>query len=97
MGIHTPLLTSQGRLDVSAHPFTGETHPTDVRMTTRFKEGCLMEGLQGAIHETGHALYEQVRFTLMFRAKRTHSLLLASLPYHKRRFKLTGFSTRWVS
>jgi carboxypeptidase Taq len=63
VGIHTPLLNLQGRLDVSAHPFTGETHPTDVRMTTRFKEGCLMEGLQGAIHETGHALYEQVRFT----------------------------------
>ncbi|GAQ81313.1 Carboxypeptidase Taq [Klebsormidium nitens] len=54
-------MLDQGRLDVSAHPFTGETHPTDVRMTTRFKEGCLMEGLQGAIHETGHALYEQGR------------------------------------
>eukprot|EP00955_Chlamydomonas_euryale_P086575 364227-Chlamydomonas_euryale.AAC.2 len=26
-----------GRLDVSVHPFTGGAHPTDVRMTTRFK------------------------------------------------------------
>jgi Zn-dependent M32 family carboxypeptidase len=36
-------------------------HPTDVRMTTRFKEHDLTEGLTGAIHETGHALYEQGR------------------------------------
>lgn len=30
-------------------------------MTTRFKEHDLSEGLTGAIHETGHALYEQAR------------------------------------
>jgi carboxypeptidase Taq len=52
---------SRGRLDVSVHPFTGGTHPTDVRMTTRFKEEDITEGLTGAIHETGHSLYEQVR------------------------------------
>lgn len=51
----------KGRLDVSVHPFTGGAHPTDVRMTTRFKSGDIMEGLTGAIHETGHALYEQGR------------------------------------
>ena len=51
----------KGRLDVSVHPFTGGSHPTDVRMTTRFKEHDLTEGLTGAIHETGHALYEQGR------------------------------------
>jgi len=28
-------------------------HPCDVRMTTRFKESDLTEGLTGAIHETG--------------------------------------------
>lgn len=39
----------------------GGSHPTDVRMTTRFKDGDLTEGLTGAIHETGHALYEQGR------------------------------------
>lgn len=50
-----------GRLDVSVHPFTGGAHPTDVRMTTRFKEHDLTEGLTGAVHETGHALYEQGR------------------------------------
>jgi carboxypeptidase Taq len=36
-------------------------HPTDVRMTTRFLEGDVMEGITGAVHETGHALYEQGR------------------------------------
>ena len=30
-------------------------------MTTRFKPDDLTEGLTGAIHETGHALYEQGR------------------------------------
>jgi len=51
----------RGRLDVSVHPFTGGAHPSDVRMTTRFKADDLTEGLTGAIHETGHALYEQGR------------------------------------
>lgn len=51
----------KGRLDVSVHPFTGGTHPTDVRMTTRFKKDSFIEGLTGAIHETGHAMYEQGR------------------------------------
>jgi carboxypeptidase Taq len=36
-----------GRLDVSVHPFTGGTHPTDVRMTTRFKPHDVTEGLTG--------------------------------------------------
>lgn len=36
-------------------------HPTDVRMTTRFKKDSLLEGLTGTVHETGHALYEQGR------------------------------------
>eukprot|EP00873_Tetraselmis_striata_P036931 jgi/Tetstr1/457195/TSEL_043844.t1 len=53
--------TNMGRLDVSVHPFTGGSHPTDVRMTTRFKANDVMEGLTGTIHETGHALYEQGR------------------------------------
>jgi len=52
---------SNGRLDASVHPFTGGAHPTDVRMTTRFKANDITEGLTGCIHETGHALYEQGR------------------------------------
>ncbi len=30
-------------------------------MTTRFKKDDLTEGLTGAVHETGHSLYEQGR------------------------------------
>ena len=52
---------SRGRLDVSAHPFTGGAGPEDTRMTTRYKADDLSEGLTGTIHETGHALYEQAR------------------------------------
>jgi len=48
-----------GRLDVSVHPFTGGANFTDVRMTTRYKEKDLTEGITGTIHETGHSLYEQ--------------------------------------
>lgn len=48
----------QGRLDESAHPFTGGV-PDDVRLTTRYTEGSFAEALMGILHETGHALYEQ--------------------------------------
>ena len=34
-------------------------------MTTRFKEHDLTEGLTGAIHETGHSLYEQVSTSVL--------------------------------
>lgn len=47
-----------GRLDESAHPFCGGV-PEDVRLTTRYREGDLLQGLFGTIHETGHARYEQ--------------------------------------
>jgi carboxypeptidase Taq len=46
-----------GRLDVSAHPFTGGT-PDDVRITTRYDERDFARALMGVLHETGHALYE---------------------------------------
>jgi len=52
---------SKGRLDVSLHPFTGGSHPTDVRITTRYSEDTFLESVMGLIHETGHALYEQGR------------------------------------
>ena len=51
----------RGRLDVSVHPFTGGAAPDDTRMTTRFKDDDIIEGISGVIHETGHALYEQSR------------------------------------
>ncbi|MCE7913546.1 MAG: carboxypeptidase M32 [Nitrosomonas sp. PRO4] len=51
----------QGRIDVSVHPFCGGSHPTDVRITTRYKTSNFVESLYSVIHETGHALYEQGR------------------------------------
>lgn len=47
-----------GRLDESPHPFCGGV-PEDVRLTTRYRESDLLQGLFGTIHETGHARYEQ--------------------------------------
>jgi carboxypeptidase Taq len=46
-----------GRLDISAHPFTGGTQE-DVRITTRYDEADFRSALMGVLHETGHALYE---------------------------------------
>lgn len=47
-----------GRLDVSAHPFSGGV-PDDVRITTRYDTADWSGSLMGVIHETGHALYER--------------------------------------
>ena len=46
-----------GRLDVSAHPFTGGT-ADDTRITTRYDEEDFARALMGVLHECGHALYE---------------------------------------
>ncbi|MBA2351540.1 MAG: carboxypeptidase M32 [Burkholderiales bacterium] len=47
-----------GRLDESTHPFSGGV-PEDVRLTTRYREDDFAQSLMGAIHETGHARFEQ--------------------------------------
>jgi carboxypeptidase Taq len=47
----------RGRLDESEHPFT-EGVPGDMRVTTRFDPNDLFSGLLGAVHETGHAMYD---------------------------------------
>jgi len=47
----------RGRLDESEHPFT-EGVPGDMRVTTRFDVADPFTGLLGAVHETGHALYD---------------------------------------
>ena len=47
-----------GRMDTSHHPFTGGV-PDDVRITTRYNEADFTESIMGAVHETGHALYER--------------------------------------
>jgi carboxypeptidase Taq len=48
-----------GRLDSSPHPFTIQIGRGDVRQTTRTDEQDLLFSVYAAMHETGHALYEQ--------------------------------------
>jgi hypothetical protein len=59
---NTTLSDYRGRLDVSVHPFTGGSHPTDVRITTRYSSDLWLQGVSGTVHEVGHALYEQVTY-----------------------------------
>jgi len=47
-----------GRIDRAVHPFCGG-HPRDCRMTTRYDVNNPLDSLTSAMHETGHALYEQ--------------------------------------
>ena len=47
----------RGRLDESEHPFT-EGVPGDIRVTTRFDPNDPFNGLLGALHESGHAMYD---------------------------------------
>lgn len=49
---------SQGRLDVTAHPFCTGIGPGDCRITTRYNPHYFSEAFFGVLHETGHALYE---------------------------------------
>lgn len=48
---------NRGRADSSAHPFCGGV-VGDIRLTSRYDEHNLIEGLYATLHETGHALYE---------------------------------------
>jgi carboxypeptidase Taq len=51
--------SENGRIDVSVHPFTSSMSPSDVRITSRFRDDEWYQGLAGSIHEGGHAIYEQ--------------------------------------
>ncbi|MCB0079534.1 MAG: carboxypeptidase M32 [Caldilineaceae bacterium] len=48
----------RGRQDETHHPFATRFSSGDVRITTRFHEHDLGDGLFSTLHETGHALYE---------------------------------------
>jgi carboxypeptidase Taq len=49
----------RGRHDISAHPFTTKFSLGDVRITVRYRENDLGDALFSALHEAGHAMYEQ--------------------------------------
>ena len=48
-----------GRLDKTVHPFAISFTRADVRITMRLGERSFANSLFGAMHETGHGLYEQ--------------------------------------
>ena len=50
---------NRGRQDKTLHPFAVPFSISDVRITTRFREDDLSDGLFSTIHEVGHAVYEQ--------------------------------------
>ncbi|MBW3636475.1 MAG: carboxypeptidase M32 [Armatimonadetes bacterium] len=49
----------RGRMDTTHHPFMTKFSLGDVRITTRARENDPTELIFGALHEAGHALYEQ--------------------------------------
>ncbi|ABD57037.1 carboxypeptidase M32 [Jannaschia sp. CCS1] len=51
--------THRGRLDTTVHPFEVSFTRNDVRITTRVNERYMPMSLFGALHEAGHAMYEQ--------------------------------------
>lgn len=50
--------TTKGRLDISVHPFSIASHPTDSRITTRINPNFILSNVSGVLHEAGHGLYE---------------------------------------
>jgi len=50
---------TRGRQDKSAHPYTTDSGPDDVRITTRFEAQQPFMTVFATMHETGHALYVQ--------------------------------------
>ena len=50
---------SAGLMKKSVHPFTWNTSPEDVRFTTKYLENYVFSSVFAAIHELGHAIYEQ--------------------------------------
>ncbi len=50
---------SRGRMDKAPHPFETAFSIDDVRITNRFESDHPMATIFGAMHESGHAMYEQ--------------------------------------
>ena len=50
---------SKGTVGESEHPFTLDLSATDVRVTNHFREDNAIDPMFSAIHEGGHAIFEQ--------------------------------------
>jgi carboxypeptidase Taq len=50
---------SRGRMDKAPHPFETSFSVNDVRITNRFEPDKPLATVFGAMHESGHAMYEQ--------------------------------------
>lgn len=50
---------ASGRMDSAAHPFETQLGRHDIRITNRYQLLSPLESIHGAMHEGGHALYEQ--------------------------------------
>lgn len=50
---------SRGRMDKAPHPFESSFSVNDVRITNRFEPSSPLATLFSAMHESGHAMYEQ--------------------------------------
>jgi len=48
----------RGRQDLTHHPFMTKFSLGDIRITTRFQENDLGDGLFSTLHEAGHGMYE---------------------------------------
>jgi carboxypeptidase Taq len=66
--------SARGRVDRSTHPFTTMIGEDDVRLTLRYAPDQLLSAIFAALHEGGHALYDQG-----FPAE-LHDTLLAEAP-----------------
>lgn len=64
----------RGRVDRSTHPFTTMAGEDDVRLTLRFDAANPLSGIFAALHEGGHALYDQGFPAIL------HDTLLAEAP-----------------
>lgn len=65
------------RIDDAVHPFAAGFGSGDVRITTRWDPTFFASGLYGAMHETGHGLYEEGVADALQRTPLAHAESLA--------------------
>lgn len=68
---------SRGRMDKAPHPFETSFSVNDVRITNRFEPSAPLATLFSAMHEAGHAMYEQGVNSSYDRTSLSHGTSLA--------------------